>query len=177
MYPSGYDISVPKNFADYLNDFYLFNISERSWFDFTSNVSGVKPSPRVFHGLASSGSSLYVFGGKLIGGKTCTASPIHKNSESGQLPYMVLEVAGFSNDLYKMDISNLSSLSWTSVLISADAVKPSPRSSLGFCALNGKLYVFGGYVLKGIFLVQTILCTLRFELDPAARSSYALLPN
>jgi len=55
---------------------------ERVWLNLTINVSGEKPSPRVFHGLALSGDSLlYVFGGKQVGGKNQIASPIQKGLE------------------------------------------------------------------------------------------------
>jgi hypothetical protein len=55
--------------ADYLGDFYSFDIVSASWTDLGSNVSGEPPSARSNHGFVSAHGKLFVMGGVNFGGK------------------------------------------------------------------------------------------------------------
>jgi hypothetical protein len=46
-----------------LSDLYQFDILDGRWTNLSRTVQGDKPTARVFHGFASAGGKLYVFGG------------------------------------------------------------------------------------------------------------------
>ena len=132
-----------RRLADFFNDLYLFDISAGLWINLS--VRGYKPAPRALFGFASAGGKLYVFGGVQLSGEYLSRKPvlIQMFGFANDSWY----VAGFSNDFYEMDVSNRSALKWRSIAI--EFRTPGPRASLGLAALNGALYVFGGYQSTG----------------------------
>ena len=60
-------IQAPTPSVDYaavpLGDLHAYDPAAMAWTDLSAAASGTPPSPRDFHGLASAGGLLYVFGG------------------------------------------------------------------------------------------------------------------
>eukprot|EP00292_Cryptomonas_paramecium_P002692 CAMPEP_0113672058 /NCGR_PEP_ID=MMETSP0038_2-20120614/6048_1 /TAXON_ID=2898 /ORGANISM="Cryptomonas paramecium" /LENGTH=2653 /DNA_ID=CAMNT_0000588277 /DNA_START=49 /DNA_END=8007 /DNA_ORIENTATION=+ /assembly_acc=CAM_ASM_000170 len=125
---------------EFLGDFRMCRLSNQTaggsvgrlsarWVDLDGPVTGVSPSPRIGHGLATiedistHRSHVYLFGGLLQKGSTSLST--------------------YFGDLYRLDLSGASweLLSNTS---SSSINEPKPRGFMGFAALNSKLYVFGG---------------------------------
>ena len=46
-----------------LNDLHRFDPTTLTWIDLTPDVRGAVPEPRAYHGMASAGGFLLVFGG------------------------------------------------------------------------------------------------------------------
>ena len=55
--------------AGHFNDLRSFRQQNYEWTDLTGLVFGFKPTPRTKHGVASTGTSIYVFGGSSNEGK------------------------------------------------------------------------------------------------------------
>ena len=77
-----------------LGDLHAFDPAAMAWTDLSAAASGTPPSPRDFHGLASAGGLLYVFGGWDGAGGCLLESPgegLNRSAKKGQKwPFLVL---------------------------------------------------------------------------------------
>ncbi len=108
------------------NNLLIYNILKKSWQIHETNIQSERhvPTARLGHASCSLGNLLYVFGGR-----------------------QSVDMAESSlNDLYAFDTE---SNEWMKVdeNESKDFVKPSKRSYHSMCALENKLYIFGGNLI------------------------------
>ena len=105
------------------NDLHVFDLKTNEWSIIKSNEKS--PSPRLGHSSCSFNNKLFIFGGRQS-----------VDMEESSL-----------NDLYSF---NTDSNEWT--LLECDN-KPPKRSFQSMCALDNKLYVFGGSICIHYFIL------------------------
>ncbi len=152
-----------------LNDLHVYDFVANSWTDLSSSAAGIPPTARAFHGFASAGGKLYVYGGqdaskKLFGGlhsydpfamvwkdlsapaagTAPTARTWHGfTSANGMLYVHGGQDEYFNNlrDLYSYDpVAKV----WADLSAPAGGTAPTARQRNGFTSAAGKLYVHGG---------------------------------
>eukprot|EP00961_Rhodomonas_salina_P019786 266432-Rhodomonas_salina.1 len=107
--------------SGFVNDVYLLETTGMIWSNLTGGVNGLPPSPRDAFGIATVGSSIYVFGG-------------YDDA-----------LALLLNDLHVFDTVTHK---WTAVNHTIGNPPPA-KASFGIAAVRDKLYVFGGVALSG----------------------------
>lgn len=105
------------------NNLLIFDTAQNEWSMHETNKQESQgkldlPSPRLGHAACSLGDKLYVFGGR---------ESVHMGDSS-------------LNDLYEFDMNESK---WSKLEPRSD-FKPDKRSYHSMCALDSKLYVFGG---------------------------------
>ena len=112
-----------------------------SWSNLTGSVQGQPPSRRAYHGLASAGGMVYLFGGSNPNGKYVTL-PLLRKIALTKVPTAAGIVYGGLNDLHSLDPATVT---WRDITALSGGRPPTPRCGAGFSSAgNWMLLVFGG---------------------------------
>jgi hypothetical protein len=130
---------VPGDF----DDLFALNPYTYVWTNLTGRVAGPTPSSRKYHGFASAIGLLFLFGGLNINsGKLFLVVVLPATFRTLLTPFSsaAVSVTGNQLDLYSLDPTNETAVSWTNLTI--DGI--TARHGHGFASTGKLLYVFGG---------------------------------
>jgi len=111
----------------WMNDLFMLDLNSYQWI--SPITTGNAPSPRDKMSCCAIGQNIYFFGG--FGPQTSTNSEEQEEEQSATF--------GWFNDFY---VFNTETFQWTKCNLSGDV--PTPRAAFGMCALNSKIFIFGG---------------------------------